>query len=961
VEYAFNDYGEKTALRTFRAGTGDFTTSAWPLSDDSDPKNPNAATWTSGDKTTWAYETATGLLTTKTDASAHAVAYTYNARGQLATRLWARNVTTTYAYSSTTAEQTGITYSDSTPALSYTYNRLGQSATVGDVTGSRTLLHCVCGKVTQETLDTAYFGGRILTYKLDTTGTGTLGRTVGYQLGVSGSPGLEADITYGYDATDRFNSLSMLGGPAYTYAYAANSNLIGSITDSASGWTETMSYNSTRDLLDSVDGQFSTAHKATFAYAYDTLGRRTSVVSSGEIFDRYSGAGLHSIYSYNDRSEVTAATGYTGQNVSDTSTASKLGGRDFGYSYDPIGNRVTSSVGSQSVAYTPNSLNQYTSRTVPASTYVTGLAPASATVTVNGGTASRLGDYFYGTASQANTSAPQWLLTTTASSLGGSVPRYVFLAQTPENYSYDLDGNLTADGRWAYAWDAENRLVSMETAAAAYTAGAPRQLLSFKYDYLGRRVRKTVANWNGSAYVATVDRKFIYDGWNLIAEYDALTTFTLVRSYLWGLDLTRTLQDGGGVGGLLAVIDATTSTIHQPYYDGNGNIHALVNRSTGAVTAAYEYSAFGETLRATGSFAQGNPFRFSSKYTDDESGLLYYGRRYYDPHLGRFVGRDPIEEKGGLHLYGFVGNNPISRWDYLGMDDPVMMPAFNAGARETTELLPDGCVLHTIWQKNDHPQFEGDEEIIVDQWPECPNTPTPTDNKTDAGSGVGGGSAAGNPPQAPNKPNCDGKLAAIANARQLLQHANGIFTDANAQFASDGKANENLFAAFSNNGFSNIQDARDLAEIAGQVVAEQMGRGAVQNLDATAGVTAAPFAAIQTIDGVRSIQNGDLWGLGDAGFGAATATTLVLKGATAGPRPLISPGSALAGGVTWAGNVSMVGTVGYWYFTYGTRLYYKNQNYKSSLQTVNAVGASLGAMAASYGKLLNEAKAEGCL
>jgi RHS repeat-associated protein len=79
-------------------------------------------------------------------------------------------------------------------------------------------------------------------------------------------------------------------------------------------------------------------------------------------------------------------------------------------------------------------------------------------------------------------------------------------------------------------------------------------------------------------------------------------------------------------------------------------------------------SAFGETLRATGSFAQSNPFRFSSKYTDDESGLLYYGRRYMSPSQGRFFGRDPIEEMGGLHLYAFVGNNAVNRWDYLGMD-----------------------------------------------------------------------------------------------------------------------------------------------------------------------------------------------------------------------------------------------------------------------------------------------------
>ena len=53
-----------------------------------------------------------------------------------------------------------------------------------------------------------------------------------------------------------------------------------------------------------------------------------------------------------------------------------------------------------------------------------------------------------------------------------------------------------------------------------------------------------------------------------------------------------------------------------------------------------------------------------------------YGRRYYNPSQGRFVGRDPIEEQGGLNLYGFCGNNGVNRWDYLGMNPPVVMDPF---------------------------------------------------------------------------------------------------------------------------------------------------------------------------------------------------------------------------------------------------------------------------------------------
>jgi len=57
----------------------------------------------------------------------------------------------------------------------------------------------------------------------------------------------------------------------------------------------------------------------------------------------------------------------------------------------------------------------------------------------------------------------------------------------------------------------------------------------------------------------------------------------------------------------------------------------------------------------------------STKYFDDETGLVYFGFRYYSPELGRFVSRDPIGARGGANLYGFLGNSPVGRWDLLGM------------------------------------------------------------------------------------------------------------------------------------------------------------------------------------------------------------------------------------------------------------------------------------------------------
>ncbi|MDD4406063.1 MAG: RHS repeat-associated core domain-containing protein [Parabacteroides sp.] len=81
----------------------------------------------------------------------------------------------------------------------------------------------------------------------------------------------------------------------------------------------------------------------------------------------------------------------------------------------------------------------------------------------------------------------------------------------------------------------------------------------------------------------------------------------------------------------------------------------------------YEYGPFGEVFCSVGDMAKVNPFQFSTKYTDNETDLVYYGYRYYSPALGRWLSRDPIEEQGGLNLYGFVNNDPVNAYDILGL------------------------------------------------------------------------------------------------------------------------------------------------------------------------------------------------------------------------------------------------------------------------------------------------------
>src|SRR5690606_34060153 len=97
-----------------------------------------------------------------------------------------------------------------------------------------------------------------------------------------------------------------------------------------------------------------------------------------------------------------------------------------------------------------------------------------------------------------------------------------------------------------------------------------------------------------------------------------------------------------GVGGLLSIQDEPLGNYSFPLADGNGNITKLVAPVAGDIetTADYEYGPFGELIRMTGERAKANPFRFSTKYQDDESGLLYYGYRYYDAGTGKWLNRE---------------------------------------------------------------------------------------------------------------------------------------------------------------------------------------------------------------------------------------------------------------------------------------------------------------------------------
>jgi RHS repeat-associated protein len=136
------------------------------------------------------------------------------------------------------------------------------------------------------------------------------------------------------------------------------------------------------------------------------------------------------------------------------------------------------------------------------------------------------------------------------------------------------------------------------------------------------------------------------------------------NSYVYGLDLSGSMQGAGTIGGILSASLNGSQAFY--FYDANGNVSDLA-ASNGTSLAHYEFDPYGNTIVASGTQAAANPFRFSTKYTDDETGLLYYGYRYYAPGLGRWLSRDPMGENASLCLYAFVNNRPSISVDPFGL------------------------------------------------------------------------------------------------------------------------------------------------------------------------------------------------------------------------------------------------------------------------------------------------------
>jgi len=194
---------------------------------------------------------------------------------------------------------------------------------------------------------------------------------------------------------------------------------------------------------------------------------------------------------------------------------------------------------------------------------------------------------------------------------------------------------VTSSGTTTYNWDFENRLASVVLPGTGGT-------VSFKYDPFGRRVQK--GSPNGTT-------NYLYDGKNLLEEIDASGNVLARYTHYKSID-----------DPLSEVRSGTASYYEQ---DGLDSVSSLSN-TTGALSNTYTYDSFGKLTASSGTLT--NPFRYTGREFDSETGLYFYRARYLDSSTGRFLSEDPIGFWAGDNFYSYVHNNPATYLDPLGLE-----------------------------------------------------------------------------------------------------------------------------------------------------------------------------------------------------------------------------------------------------------------------------------------------------
>ncbi len=605
-------------------------------------------------------------LASLTDGNGHTTSWTYNQYGWLTNKGTAANAHFgSYGYDSN-GRMTSRSQGGANTSITY------------DAVGNRTCIFSTDGYTDFNGFTNLYYYDAVheLTNMVDASGTTAFTWTAMGHLASESSPWGSGTMTYGYNQGHRTNlSLSQPSGSwSQSYSYDSSWRMTGIASPAGS-----FGYSYPAGANQYQVGGISLPNGASIANSYDNLSRLTSTALAdhwGHVLDGYAygldtmglrtnmtrqlGMATNSVtIGYDGISELTSWAG------KESSGQPRLN-EQLHYGYDAAGNMLYRSNNWTYLSIGGyNNINEPSNYAVYGSFTATGSLSAPATnVTVNGYAAEIYSDLTFANTNVAVDYGYPIYFTNVAQNIYGSKTTNQYDVNWVTAFGYNPDGSTEGAGGTELFYDSLGRATDI-SAYSGPTLIDNRLTL----DGLGRL--RSVQQWQlvyegpdeGNTWVYSNEVRYIYDGMTVVQERDS-NNVPLV-TYTRGLDMSESLQGAGGIGGLLARTDSNGPAFY--HADGNGNITALMD-SYQRIAARYEYDPYGRLLGKWGRLADANTYRFSSKEYFPNTGLYNFGFRFYMPEMARWLNRDPIQEAGGVNLYGFVGNNPVNVVDPYGLD-----------------------------------------------------------------------------------------------------------------------------------------------------------------------------------------------------------------------------------------------------------------------------------------------------
>jgi len=598
-----------------------------------------------GETTSYTYDILDRRIT-RTDGEGHTQTYAYDGNGNLVRWTDANGRTAEYAYDGLNNLTVITDALGNTTHLSY-QAQSGSCANCaatsgGTSSGNLTAVTNANGHTRRYEYDAL----NRLAHEFDATG-----RTTSYRYDAQGNlVEVEAEdgrvTRYTYDPRGYLLSSRFPDGSTNTYTYDEMGNLLTAANAHA---TLTFEYDE-RGLISSVTDS---ALAKTVSYTYNGVGKRATMTDADGLTWQYAYDENNNLVSLRDFAGVVTTFSYdAADRLTRIAPAASQPGVNLAVEYDRTG-RIAGLSNTSPDGSTTFLEFDYT--------YDDAWQVETATVSGANGFSGWLGRTAYDYDDDYRLTGVTWPDGTgqsygydpsgnrTRLTKSGDVPRRSYYDEADQHtyggaegealYTYDSRGNvrsMTIDGQVTnYHWDDRDHLIRIE-----YPDGSQS---SYSYDALGRRISKTLPD--GS------EVRYLYDGLNILQEFDGTGDPQAKYVHTLGLDHPLRMSRGG-----------------RSYYYLYDRLGSIIGLSDGADSpeASYLYDPWGNAVGGDDGEIK-NPFRYTAREADAESGLYYYRARYYDPQSGRFLSRDPIDAAGILHPYAYVQNDPLNGTDPLGL------------------------------------------------------------------------------------------------------------------------------------------------------------------------------------------------------------------------------------------------------------------------------------------------------